>query len=53
MNAIAATIAGRDSVVIQHTGNGKSICFAIPLLYDGKMAIVISLTIFRSHNNAP
>jgi len=45
IRAIAATVAGRDSVIIQPTGSGKSICFIVPPLYDGKTAIVISPTI--------
>jgi len=45
MKAIAATVAGRDSVIIQPTGSGKSICFIMPPLYDGNTALVISPTI--------
>ena len=32
-------------MIIQPTGSGKSICFIVPPLYDGKTAIVISPTI--------
>ena len=45
MARIEATIQKRDTLVIQLTGAGKSICYIIPPLCDGKTAIVISPTI--------
>lgn len=45
MKAIAATLQGKDSLIIQPTGIGKSLCFIIPSLHDGKTTIVISPTI--------
>lgn len=45
MNIIEATIQKNDSLVIQPTGAGKSACYIIPPLYDGKTAIVITPTI--------
>ena len=45
MNVITATLEGKDSLVVQPTGAGKSMCFAIPPLFSSKTAIVISPTI--------
>lgn len=39
------TLAGRDSIVVQPTGSGKSLCFQFPPIYTNKKAIVISPTI--------
>uniref|UniRef100_A0A1X7UQT7 DEAD/DEAH-box helicase domain-containing protein n=1 Tax=Amphimedon queenslandica TaxID=400682 RepID=A0A1X7UQT7_AMPQE len=45
MNAITSTVKGKDSFIVQPTGTGKSMCYAIPPLLTGKLAIVISPTI--------
>lgn len=45
MRVITATLEGKDSLIVQPTGTGKSMCYTIPPLYDGKTAIVISPTI--------
>lgn len=45
LNAIIATIKKKDSLIIQPTGAGKSMCYIIPPIYSGKTAIVISPTI--------
>ena len=45
MNAIVSVLMGRESFVVQPTGSGKSICFWIPPLHDGKTAVVIPPTI--------
>lgn len=38
---IKATLDGRDSVVLQPTGSGKSLCFQFPPIYENKKAVVI------------
>ena len=45
INIISATLEGKDSLVVQPTGSGKSICFIIPPLIHNKTAIVITPTI--------
>lgn len=42
---VKATPDGRDSVVLQPTGSGKSFCFQFPPIYENKKAVVISPTI--------
>lgn len=42
---IDATLAGQDSIVVQPTGSGKSLCFQFPPVYQQKKAIVIAPTI--------
>lgn len=42
---ISATLEGKNTLVIQPTGAGKSFCYTIPPLHDGKTAVVISPTI--------
>ena len=44
-NIISATLEGKDSLVVQPTGSGKSICFIIQPLIHNKTAIVITPTI--------
>lgn len=39
---IDATIAGQDCLVIMPTGGGKSLCYQIPALMSGGVAVVIS-----------
>src|SRR6185437_6539949 len=40
--AMAAVLAGRDSVVVLPTGGGKSLCFQAPALAMDGLAVVIS-----------
>ena len=42
---IAHCLNGNDTIVIQSTGSGKSLCYQFPAIYTGKLAIVISPTI--------
>ncbi len=44
-DVIKATLEGRDSIVLQPTGSGKSLCFQFPPIYENKKAVVISPTI--------
>ena len=38
-------LAGRDSIIVQPTCSGKSLCFQFPPVYTNKKAIVVSPTI--------
>src|SRR5580693_501845 len=40
--AMAAVVAGRDSVVVLPTGGGKSLCFQAPALHMPGLALVVS-----------
>ena len=40
--AMAAVVAGRDSVVVLPTGGGKSLCFQAPALQLPGLAVVVS-----------
>ena len=42
---ILSVLDGKDTVVIQPTGSGKSLCFQFPAIYQRKKAIVVSPTI--------
>ena len=41
-DAIAAALAGRDSLVVMPTGGGKSLCYQVPPAVDGAIDIVVS-----------
>ena len=43
--AIDATLDGKDTLIIQPTGQGKSLCYQFPALYTGKTTLVITPTI--------
>ena len=45
VNVITATVEGKDTLVVQPTGSGKSLCFCIPPLQLEKTAVVVSPTI--------
>lgn len=40
--AIAAGLAGRDSLVVMPTGGGKSLCYQVPPLVAGRTDVVVS-----------
>ncbi|MBY0309097.1 MAG: ATP-dependent DNA helicase, partial [Phycisphaerales bacterium] len=40
--SIAATLAGRDSLTVLPTGGGKSLCFQVPPLVNGRLTLVVS-----------
>ena len=42
---IKAALEGRNSLVIQPTGSGKSLCFQLPSLINGKKTVVFTPTI--------
>lgn len=42
LEAIQAVLQGRDVTFYAATGSGKSLCYQLPALYNGKVAIVIS-----------
>lgn len=47
---IAATMAGRDVLVLQPTGGGKSLCYQIPALLRSDVVVVVSPLIALMHD---
>jgi superfamily II DNA helicase RecQ len=45
LSTIKAVLEKKNTVVVQPTGSGKSICFQLPPLITGKMTVVITPTI--------
>ena len=52
IKTIQATIEGRNSVVVQPTGSGKSLCFQLPPLISGRLSVVITPTISLMQDQA-
>jgi RecQ family ATP-dependent DNA helicase len=40
--AVEAALAGRDVLLVMPTGAGKSVCYQLPALVDGRLAVVVS-----------
>lgn len=40
--AVAAALAGRDSLVVMPTGGGKSLCYQLPGIASGALTVVVS-----------
>jgi len=45
LETIQAVLDGKDTLVVQPTGSGKSICYQFPPVYTGKLSLVIMPTI--------
>ena len=45
LRVISATLGGKDTLVVQPTGSGKSLCFQFPCVVTGNVTIVLMPTI--------
>ena len=45
-----AAIAGRDVLLVMPTGAGKSLCYQLPALVDGALAVVVSPLVSLMHD---
>ena len=53
ISCLAAIKRGEDTIVVQPTGSGKSICFTLPpLLSPGKISLVIEPVVYSCHNKS-
>eukprot|EP00850_Spirogloea_muscicola_P014425 SM000103S09517 [mRNA] locus=s103:499035:503353:+ [translate_table: standard] len=41
-DVVDAVLAGRDCLVVMATGSGKSVCYQLPALLTGRLAVVVS-----------
>ena len=48
---ISAILNGKDCLVIQPTGSGKSLCFQFPPIHVNKKAVIITPTISLMHDH--
>ena len=42
LRVIKAVLGGKNALIMQPTGSGKSLCFQFPCTINGKMTIVLS-----------
>ncbi|MGN6134246.1 MAG: RecQ family ATP-dependent DNA helicase [Aureliella sp.] len=52
MQAVAATMRGRDTVVVMPTGSGKSLCYQLPALELSGVTVVVSPLIALANDQA-
>ena len=45
LTAIKATVDGKNSLIVQPTGSGKSLCFQFPGVVTGKITVVLMPTV--------